>query len=82
MAEVLYLPKLGVSMQTGIIAEWLVENGATVEKGQAILVVASDKTETEIEAPCSGTLVIEAQAGEEHEYPVGTRIGEIKETSP
>jgi pyruvate/2-oxoglutarate dehydrogenase complex dihydrolipoamide acyltransferase (E2) component len=75
MTEVL-LPKIGFSMQEGQVAEWLVQDGATVTEGQPLFNLESDKSTTEIEAPASGTLHIIKQAGEV--YEVGTVLAEIK----
>jgi len=73
-SEVLF-PKLGFSMNEGIIAEWLVQDGAAVKEGQPIYSVESDKSTEEIESPATGTLKILGQVGET--YQVGTVIGEI-----
>jgi pyruvate/2-oxoglutarate dehydrogenase complex dihydrolipoamide acyltransferase (E2) component len=69
------IPKLGMSMQTATLQEWLVDNGAQVEAGQMIYAVETDKSVTEIEAPASGTLTIIGKT--EEEYPVGELIGTI-----
>ncbi len=63
-------------MTEGTIAEWLVEDGATVEAGQPIYRIETDKTDAEIESPVGGVLHIEADPGEVLE--VGTPIGEIE----
>ena len=76
MSTTLYIPKLAVSMTEGTIAEWLVEDGATVSAGQPVYRLETDKTDAEIEAPVAGVLHIEAEAGELLE--VGTPIGEIE----
>ncbi len=76
MSTTLYIPKLAVSMTEGTIAEWLVEDGATVEAGQPIYRIETDKTDAEIESPVGGVLHIEADPGEVLE--VGTPIGEIE----
>jgi pyruvate/2-oxoglutarate dehydrogenase complex dihydrolipoamide acyltransferase (E2) component len=73
-SEVLF-PKLGFSMNEGVLAEWLVQDGAAVKEGQAIYSVESDKSTEEIESPATGTLKILGQAGET--YQVGAVIGEI-----
>lgn len=75
MASELAIPQLGVTMTEGSLAEWLVEDGATVEAGQPIYVLETEKTETEIEAPVGGVLSIKAEAGET--YQVGMVVGEI-----
>lgn len=63
-------------MTEGTILQWLVEDGSPVAAGQAIYLLETDKTESEIEAPVSGTLHIEAYPGEP--LAVGTPIGEIE----
>ena len=73
-SEVVF-PKLGFSMDEGVIAEWLVADGAAIKEGQPIYVVESDKSTQEIESPASGTLKIIGRVGEV--YKVGTVIGEV-----
>lgn len=75
MSTTLTIPKLQMSSTEGTLAEWLVEDGATVEAGQAIYSLETDKSVQEIEAPAAGKLVQKVAAGET--YPVGTEIGEI-----
>ncbi|MHB0878111.1 MAG: E3 binding domain-containing protein, partial [Anaerolineae bacterium] len=50
------LPKLGQTMESGIIAEWLVQEGQAVKKGEPIFTVESDKAVLEATAPASGIL--------------------------
>jgi pyruvate/2-oxoglutarate dehydrogenase complex dihydrolipoamide acyltransferase (E2) component len=76
MGTALCIPKLGVSMTEGTIVEWLVSDGDYVEQGQIIYILESDKTETDVEAPASGVIRIEADPDEV--YEVGTCIGEIE----
>ena len=75
MSTTLTIPKLQMSTTEGTLTEWLVEDGAMVQAGQAIYALETDKSVQEIEAPESGKLVQKAAAGET--YPVGTEIGEI-----
>jgi len=75
MSTALTIPKLQMSTTEGTLTEWLVENGAMVEAGQAIYALETDKSVQEIEAPESGKLIQKVAAGET--YPVGTEIGEI-----
>jgi pyruvate/2-oxoglutarate dehydrogenase complex dihydrolipoamide acyltransferase (E2) component len=58
MSTQVLLPKLGFSMKEGTIAEWLVEDGATVTEGQAIYTLESDKSVQEIESPSTGRIRI------------------------
>lgn len=76
MGQELRIPQLGVTMTEGSIAEWLAEDGATVQEGQPVYTLATDKTETEIEAPATGTLVVIGEVDEI--YAVGTVVGRIE----
>jgi pyruvate/2-oxoglutarate dehydrogenase complex dihydrolipoamide acyltransferase (E2) component len=71
----LIVPRLGVTVKQVTIVEWLAEDGATVDIGDPIVTVATDKTEVEIESTASGTLHHGAEA--EEELPVGAKIGSI-----
>lgn len=75
MSTQVLLPKLGFSMNEGMLSEWLVEDGASVSEGQPLFALESEKSVQEVEAPASGTLKIIAQPGEI--YPVGTVLAEI-----
>ncbi|MFF3574036.1 biotin/lipoyl-containing protein [Nocardia jiangxiensis] len=76
MAHELLIPQLGVTMTEGTITEWLVEDGEAVQEGDVLYTLATDKTETDIESPAAGTLVIVGEI--EVEYPVGTVVGRIE----
>jgi pyruvate/2-oxoglutarate dehydrogenase complex dihydrolipoamide acyltransferase (E2) component len=75
MSTAILLPKLGFSMNEGILAEWLVEDGGAVTEGAPLYSIESDKSVQEIEAPASGILRILKTVGET--YDVGTVLGEI-----
>lgn len=75
MSTQILLPKIGFSMNEGLLNEWLVNDGASVEEGQPIYSIESEKSVQEVESPASGTLKIIAQPGET--YEVGTVLGEI-----
>ncbi len=69
------MPKLGLTMEEGTIVEWLVPDGAEITAGSPVLLIETDKTETEVEAAHTGTLRITAEVGET--YPCGAVIGEV-----
>lgn len=75
MATEILLPKLGFSVNEAVLVEWMVADGATVTKGQALYAIESEKSVEEIEAVADGRLKIIKPAGET--YEVGTVIGEI-----
>lgn len=71
----LVVPHMGV-VEEVIVREWLVEDGAEVSEGQSVVVVETEKADTELEAPVSGRLKILVPAGEE-EVSVGTILARI-----
>ena len=73
MADELVMPKLGLTMEAGKIVSWLVDEGSEVSPGQPILVIETDKVESEVEAPAAGLLHQTGVVGEE--YPCGAGIG-------
>lgn len=76
MAIDIILPKIGFSMTEGLLAGWLVEDGATIKEGDPLFSIESDKSTNEVEAPASGTVRLTGVAGET--YEVGTVIGSIE----
>lgn len=58
------LPLLGQTMEEGTITKWLKSEGESVEKGEPLLEVMTDKANMEVESPASGILrKIVAQEG-------------------
>jgi pyruvate dehydrogenase E2 component (dihydrolipoamide acetyltransferase) len=51
------MPQVGYDIDAGRIVQWLVKEGDTVEKGQIVAVVESEKANFEVEAPEGGTLL-------------------------
>ena len=78
MAEEVTLPQLGESVTEGIITEWLVEVGDTVETDQPLVEISTDKVDTEIPSPVSGT-VQELKADVDDTVEVGQVIAIIGE---
>ncbi|BCG04906.1 hypothetical protein PPGU19_094740 (plasmid) [Paraburkholderia sp. PGU19] len=75
MSTDVLMPKLGFSMNEGTLVEWLAADGATINEGQPLYALESDKSVQEVEAPASGTLKIIASVGEV--YPVGELLAQI-----
>ena len=73
MATDVPMPKLGLTMEEAMIIEWLVADGSAVEADQPILRIETDKTETEVGSPGSGTLHQLGQPGDV--FRCGVRIG-------
>ena len=67
-------------MEEGIVIEWPHSIGDSVEKGEIILIIESEKSEVEIESPGSGVFRhIYVEEGET--VPCGTLLGAITETA-
>ncbi|WP_406613234.1 dihydrolipoamide acetyltransferase family protein [Candidatus Caldatribacterium sp.] len=57
MAKEVIMPKLGLTMEEGVINKWLVKEGDRVEKGDPLFEVATDKVNMEVESPASGVVL-------------------------
>jgi pyruvate dehydrogenase E2 component (dihydrolipoamide acetyltransferase) len=66
------MPRLGWTMETGTFAEWLKRDGETVQTGDVLFTVETDKVAQEVEALDSGILRIPpGGASSGAELPVG-----------
>lgn len=75
--NILTMPRLGETMEEGVIVQWLVTEGAAYGRGDAILEIETDKTVAEVPALYEGRLVrILAQPGAR--IPVGLPIAEVE----
>src|SRR6186997_2937844 len=77
MASEVKLPRLGQGMESGTIVKWLKSEGESVEKGEPLYELDTDKVTQEVEADASGVLLKIAVA--EGEVPVGRTIAVIGE---
>jgi pyruvate dehydrogenase E2 component (dihydrolipoamide acetyltransferase) len=71
------LPKLGLTMETGLIEEWLVPPGTPVKPGDLLLRLATDKVDVEVEAEAAGLFHPAVASGVE--LPPGALIGWLLE---
>jgi pyruvate dehydrogenase E2 component (dihydrolipoamide acetyltransferase) len=67
------LPKIGLTMQEGTIDEWLVPTGAAVAEGDALMRLATDKVDVDVEAEAGGLFHPVVPAGAT--VPAGALIG-------
>ena len=84
MAVAITMPRLSDSMEEGTVVKWVVEVGAHVERGQALVEIDTDKATMEYEAETSGTL-LSVLVPEGADAPIGAVIawlGEPGETPP
>lgn len=73
MAVEVLLPKIGLTMQEGTIDEWLVPTGGAVAEGDALLRLATDKVDVDVEAEAGGLFHPVVPAGAT--LPAGALIG-------
>jgi pyruvate/2-oxoglutarate dehydrogenase complex dihydrolipoamide acyltransferase (E2) component len=77
MAEfIIRIPRVSVAVSEAELIEFLVDDGAHVEEGAPIYVIATEKVEQEIEAGASGTVCWTGETGTV--YDIGVEIGVIK----
>lgn len=74
------MPKWGLSMKEGKVTSWLVDDGTTINPGDKILEVETDKIAGEVEATDAG--VLRRRVGQpDTTYPVKALIGVIADPS-
>lgn len=76
MAEAVVMPALEMAQETGVLVRWLKRQGESVEKGEPVMEVETDKATMEIESPASG-LLGGVTASEGESVPVGRTIAWI-----
>jgi pyruvate/2-oxoglutarate dehydrogenase complex dihydrolipoamide acyltransferase (E2) component len=70
------MPQQGL-VEEMVVLEWLRADGEQVAAGEPVVLLETEKTQTEVEAPASGTLRIVVAAGP-NVLPVDTVLGEIE----
>lgn len=77
MPELVEMPKLGMTMEKGIITKWYKKEGDSVKKDEPLLEVLTDKANMDVESPAEGVVYkILVQEGKEVE--IGTVVAIIK----
>jgi len=70
------MPQMGVSVSEGTVTKWLKREGEQIEADEPLLEISTDKVDTEVPSPASGTVVqILVQEGET--VDVGTKLAQI-----
>src|SRR5579859_6702402 len=70
------MPQMGVSVSEGTITKWLKREGEQIEADEPLLEISTDKVDTEVPSPASGTVTqILVQEGET--VVVGTKLAQI-----
>ncbi|HEY5058108.1 MAG TPA: biotin/lipoyl-containing protein, partial [Gaiellaceae bacterium] len=67
------MPQMGVSVSEGTVTKWLKQEGEQIEADESLLEISTDKVDTEVPSPASGTVMqIFVQEGET--VAVGTKL--------
>ena len=73
MAETISMPKLGFDMREGVLVRWVKNEGETINKGDVLAEIETDKATVEVESSASGVVrKLLASAGDS--VPVGAVI--------
>ena len=76
MATEILMPKFGEVMEEGTLIEWKKKEGDTVEKGEVVLEIETDKANTDVESTATGVIQkILVQEGET--VPINTLLALI-----
>ncbi len=75
------MPSLGADMETGILVEWLVQPGATVDRGDLVAVVETQKGQIDVEIFDAG-VITKILVAEGEEVPVGTPLAIVNGERP
>ena len=72
------MPKWGLTMEEGILAEWEIKEGDRVIEGQVIAHVETDKVTSDLAAPASGVVKSLKYTARAEGVPVGAVLCEIE----
>ena len=70
------MPEMGESVTEGTVLEWHVAEGDSVEEGETVVEVSTDKVDAEVPAPASGTIT-KILVGPDETIEVGKPLGEM-----
>jgi pyruvate dehydrogenase E2 component (dihydrolipoamide acetyltransferase) len=85
MGYVVRMPKLGLEMSSGTVTRWVVDEGESVERGDVLAEVESEKAAAEVEAREDGVLrrrVLDETEAVEPGDPLGILAGADEDISP
>src|ERR1700710_2444782 len=70
------MPRLGESVTEGTVTRWLKNVGDHVDADEPLLEVSTDKVDTEVPSPASGTL-LEIKVAEDETVDIGVELAVI-----
>jgi pyruvate dehydrogenase E2 component (dihydrolipoamide acetyltransferase) len=73
MAETISMPKLGFDMREGVLVRWVKQEGESINKGDVIAEIETDKATVEVESSVSG-FVRKLIGNQGDSIPVGSAI--------
>lgn len=76
MAEIVNMPKLGFDMAEGVLVRWVKSEGDSVERGEVLAEIETDKATVEVESQVSG-VIHRHLVGEGTRVPVGGPIAVV-----
>ena len=76
MSVEVVMPRMGETVDEGTVNVWHRAQGDQVTKGEPLLEIGTDKVDTDIPAPASGTLA-EIRVAVDETVPVGTVLAVI-----
>jgi multifunctional 2-oxoglutarate metabolism enzyme len=71
------MPEMGESVTEGIVLEWHVAEGDTVNEGDTVVEVSTDKVDAEVPAPMDG-VITKLLVAVDDEVPVGAPMAEME----
>src|SRR5579875_708366 len=78
MATSVTMPRLGESVTEGTVTRWLKSEGDHVDADEPLLEVSTDKVDTEVPSPASGTL-LSIKVQEDETVEIGVELAVIGE---
>jgi pyruvate dehydrogenase E2 component (dihydrolipoamide acetyltransferase) len=78
MAETISMPKLGFDMAEGLLVRWVKQVGETINKGDVLAEIETDKATVEVESSASG-VVLQLIAEQGTMVPVNAPIAVVGE---
>src|SRR5437763_418423 len=72
----LLMPEMGESVTEGTVLEWHVTEGDSIEEGDTVVEVSTDKVDAEVPAPASGTIT-KILVGPDETIEVGKPLAEM-----
>jgi pyruvate dehydrogenase E2 component (dihydrolipoyllysine-residue acetyltransferase) len=77
MSTEVVMPRMGETVDEGTVNVWHKEQGEQVTEGEPLLEIGTDKVDTDIPAPVTGTLT-QIKVAADETVPVGTVLAVIE----